>query len=126
MPYDLTDNSTNQTFKGLSSSSRFANVLRAVDETRGQTLYYGNSLANCYYGASNGGQTESTKNAWGGTLAYSVVRDDPYDYAGKGKLKTATIRGDAKNLNAQLEQALISGVSQNSGEQRRFGRRGQD
>ena len=110
--YDLTDNSTNQTFKGLSSSSRFANVLRAVDETRGQTLYYGNSLANCYYGASNGGQTESTKNAWGGTLAYSVVRDDPYDYAGKGKLKTATIRGDAKNLNAQLEQALISGVSQ--------------
>lgn len=124
--YDLTDNSTNQTFKGLSSSSRFANVLRAVDETRGQTLYYGNSLANCYYGASNGGQTESTKNAWGGTLAYSVVRDDPYDYAGKGKLKTATIRRGRE----KPERPARTGADQRrfpkSGEQRRFGRRGQD
>ena len=108
--YDLTDNASNQTFKGLNTSSSYANVLRAVDETRGQALYYGNSLANCYYGASNGGQTESTKNAWGGALAYSVVIDDPYDLAGTGKTKTATIRRDASNLNAQLEQTLLAGV----------------
>ena len=108
--YDLTDNASNQTFKGLNTSSSYANVLRAVGETRGQALYYGNSLANCYYGASNGGQTESTINAWGGALAYSVVVDDPYDLAGTGKVKTATIRRDASNLNAQLEQALLAGV----------------
>ena len=108
--YDLTDNASNQTFKGLNTSSSYANVLRAVDETRGQALYYGNSLANCYYGASNGGQTESTKNAWGGALAYSIVVDDPYDLAGTGKVKTAAIRRDASNLNAQLEQVLLAGV----------------
>lgn len=108
--YDLTDNASNQVYKGLDVSSKYTSVIQAVDATRGQVLYYGSSLANCYYGASNGGQIESTKNAWGSALAYSVVKDDPYDYTGAGKVKTATIRKDAGNLNAQLKQALQNGV----------------
>lgn len=33
-----------------------------------------------YYTASNGGQTESVKTAWGsGSYSYLQVKDDPYD-----------------------------------------------
>lgn len=33
-----------------------------------------------YYTASNGGQTESVKNAWGsGSYSYLQIKDDPYD-----------------------------------------------
>ena len=77
--YDLTDTGE-QVFKGYSSSSDYADVVRAVDETRGGTLYYGGALAQCCVCASNGGQTESIKNAWGTSgLDYLGVKDDPYD-----------------------------------------------
>ena len=75
--YDVTDNSSNQVFKGYNDA--YGNVIYAVRGTAGLTLYAGSSLAACYYTASNGGQTESTKNAWGNALSYSVVKDDPYD-----------------------------------------------
>ncbi|HIU33541.1 MAG TPA: SpoIID/LytB domain-containing protein, partial [Candidatus Pullichristensenella excrementigallinarum] len=68
--YDVTDTTSDQVFKGYNSG--YSNVIRAVDETKGVLVYSGSSLASCYYGASNGGQTESTKNVWGGNLSYSV------------------------------------------------------
>ena len=77
--YDLTDNTTHQVFKGYNSA--YKNVIAAVDGTRGQCLISGGSYAGCWYTASNGGQTESTKNIWGGTISYSTVKDDPYDLA---------------------------------------------
>lgn len=110
--YDVVDNTANQVFKGYNGSSSYASVVKAVDGTKGIVLYYGNSLAQCYYGSSNGGQTESTKNAWGSTLKYSVVMDDPYDLESTGTTKSANIRRDAKDLNASLKAALISGVEQ--------------
>lgn len=109
--YHLVDNTTNQVFKGLNTSSSYASVLRAVDETKGIALYYGGALALCYYSASNGGQTESSKNAWGGALGYCTIKDDPYDLASSGTVKSASIRKDAGGLNAQLETALKGGVA---------------
>ena len=107
--YHVTDTTSDQVFKGYNSGQN--KVIQAVDETDGRVLYAGSSMASCYYGASNGGQTESTKNAWGSSLSYSTVKDDPYDLEHpSAKKTTATIRKDAKNLNASLEAALISGA----------------
>lgn len=107
--YHLTDTTSDQVFKGYNSSQ--SRVIQAVNETSGRVLYAGSSLASCYYSASNGGQTEATKNAWGSSLSYSVVKDDPYDLEHpSAKKTTATIRKDAAKLNASLEAALIAGT----------------
>lgn len=110
--YHVVDNTNDQVFKGYNASSSYASVVKAVDATKGGVLYYGDSLAACYYSASNGGQTESSGNIWGGKLAYSVVKDDPYDYESNGTKKSATIKKDASGLDANLKTALISGMTE--------------
>ena len=71
--WHMVDTATDQVYRGYTAA--YARVIQAVDETRGMALYAGSSLASCYYSASNGGQTESTRNVWGGSLAYSTVKD---------------------------------------------------
>ena len=44
--YDIADNA-DQVFKGCNDASDYANVVRAVDETKGGVLYYDGSLAQC-------------------------------------------------------------------------------
>ena len=108
--YHVVDTTADQVFRGYNGS--YGRVIQAVNETRGQALYAGSGLAACYYGASNGGQTEATRNVWGGALAYSVVKDDPYDLANpSAKAKSAAIRRDATGLDARLSQALLDGAA---------------
>ena len=108
--YDLTDTGDALSYRGYSGASEYANVLRAVDETRGQALYYEGSPATCYFCDSNGGQIESAANALDAALPYSEVRDDPYDLEGSGPKKTASIRKDAQELEPRLSQALQAGL----------------
>ncbi len=75
--YDVVDTTADQVFKGYDAS--LANVIKAVDETRGIVGMAGSSFAQCYYTASNGGQIASTRQIWGGTVSYSQMKDDPYD-----------------------------------------------
>ncbi len=107
--YDVVDGANDQVFRGYVSS--YTRVIQAVNETRGVVLYAGSSLAACFYSASNGGQTEATKNIWGSNLSYSIVKDDKYDLESAGKKKTAVINKDASGLNANLKAALISGMA---------------
>jgi SpoIID/LytB domain protein len=109
--YDVVDNPNDQVFKGYNSS--YKNVIAAVDGTRGVVLAYGGNLAACYYAASNGGQTESTKNAWGSSIAYSVVKDDPYDLESGATYRSVTFSKDltGKTLNANLYAALVAGMT---------------
>ncbi|MGN0185595.1 MAG: SpoIID/LytB domain-containing protein [Aristaeellaceae bacterium] len=107
--YDVVDTPTDQVFKGYNASQ--TRVIQAVQETAGLALYSGSALASCYYSASNGGQTEATKNAWGNSLSYSVVKDDPYDLGNTSAKKTiARIAKDADGLHPSLEGALLEGV----------------
>lgn len=109
--YDVTDSTADQVFKGLSTAKEYAGVIEAVDETRGGVLYYGNSLAQCYYCASNGGQTESTRNAWSAVLPYSMVKDDLYDLENTAATsRTAVISKDLSDLKPELKQALAEGL----------------
>ena len=116
--YDLSDSGDALSFRGYNAAPEYADAIRAVDETRGQVLYYGDSPATCYFCDSNGGQTESAQHAFGASLPYSVVMDDPYDLEGAGPKKTALLRKDATELRIELVDALIAGMA---GELERLG-----
>lgn len=76
--FDVYDSTRDQVYRGLGSDH--VNALRAVRETAGQALKYKGELAQTYYSASNGGQTETAFNAWGRErLPYTRLAPDPYD-----------------------------------------------
>ena len=76
--YDLVDNTNDQVYRGYQKEN--VNAAQAVAETEGVCGYDGDTLAMCYYTASNGGQIELAKNVWGeGEGAYITMHDDPYD-----------------------------------------------
>ena len=79
--YDLVDNTNDQAFKGYIEGH--AKSEQAVKETRGLCGYYKGDLAQCYYAASNGGQTELVQTVWEGREAYPYYAsvEDPYDIA---------------------------------------------
>ncbi len=76
--YDLVDNTNDQAYYGVKVENK--NAAQAVKETEGLCGYYQGSLAECYYSASNGGQTELASHVWGkGNYNYLLMADDPYD-----------------------------------------------
>ncbi len=116
--YDMVDTVTDQLYKGTPSSN--ANCQKAVDETAGMVLRYGNGYAETYYSSSNGGQTESAENIWGGKgYGYLTVKDDPYDAASaSAKTKTFTIKrdlqtGQNQSLLALLKKKAVECLKQN-------------
>jgi len=111
--YDVTDTTSDQVFRGYNSG--YDNVRRAVEATKGMVLGYNGKLAACYYGASNGGQTESTKNVWGSDLPYSVVKDDKYDLESASKCNTVTLKKNQTDvgMNTSLKAALVAGMAAN-------------
>lgn len=75
----ITDQSTiDQAFRA-SRFEGYPNAYAGVEKTRGQLLYYNNSLARCYYSNSNGGRTTSGKDYWNEDYPYLIAQDDPYD-----------------------------------------------
>ena len=117
--YDVTDTASDQVYKGYNGTSDYAEVVRAVDETRGGVVYFDNSLAQCTTCQSNGGQTESARNAWGTVLPYTEVRDDPFDFESpSATVKTAVINKDLTDLNPILRTALIEGMRARFAEQK--------
>ena len=77
--YDVVDTTNDQVFRGYISG--YGNAEKAVEATYGVCGFYKGKLAQCYYAASNGGQTELVESVWpgGGDYGYYAVTDDPYD-----------------------------------------------
>ena len=76
--YDVVDNTNDQVYRGYDVSN--VNAVRAIRETAGVSGMYAGAFALCYYTASNGGQTESPVNVWGGEpVPYLTIKEDPYD-----------------------------------------------
>lgn len=101
MAYDVVDNTNDQVYRGRRPENLLAAA--AVDETRGVCGFYKGALAMCYYGASNGGQTELKQHVWdnGTDGGYLDMRDDPYDLANPlSKVNTATIPKHADTVEA--------------------------
>lgn len=109
--FDVADVAGDLIFKGYSTDKNYANAVKAVDATRGWQLWYGDALAKCSTTASNGGQTESSENAWGKKLAYSVVKEDPYDLESAAIKRSATLGKNGEGINASLRSALVKGMA---------------
>ena len=79
--YDLVDNTNDQVFRGYLAG--YSRSEQAVAETRGICGFYKGELAQCYYSASNGGQTELVQTVWSSRKPYDYYSfgDDPYDVA---------------------------------------------
>ena len=61
-------------------STSYASAHKAVDDTFGEVLFYNGKVINsCPYSASNGGRIISSQERWGGTRAWLISKDDPYD-----------------------------------------------
>lgn len=77
--YDLVDNTNDQVYRGYQKENENANA--AVRDTAGICGYDHNTLANCYYTASNGGQVEIPEHVWGKNAGgqYITMHEDPYD-----------------------------------------------
>ncbi|MBQ9010311.1 MAG: SH3 domain-containing protein [Clostridia bacterium] len=76
--YDVVDTTSDQVYNGTPTGKEVCE--QAVRETAGQIGLIDGEYMATFYTASNGGQTESVKNAWGSSnYSYLTVRDDPYD-----------------------------------------------
>lgn len=76
--YDVVDTTADQVYNG--SPTERDRAAEAVDATRGIVAMNDGKLTGTYYTASNGGQTESARNAWGSSgVNYLTVKDDPFD-----------------------------------------------
>lgn len=96
--YDVVDNTNDQVYRGTPSGS--ANCKAAVDATRGIVSMAGDSLVETYYTASNGGQTESSQNAWGSARSYLIVKNDPFDLANTdAEVRKTTVYADFNDAN---------------------------
>ena len=77
--YDVVDNTNDQSYNGVKAEN--INAAQAVKETQGLCCFYNGQLGQCYYTASNGGQTELGIHAWndGSDDGPLKMTDDPYD-----------------------------------------------
>ncbi len=102
--YDVVDTTADQVYKGFDSG--LTNVIKAVVETRGIVGMVNGQFAQCYYTASNGGQIASTKQIWGGSVAYIEMKEDPYDFENPlSREKTAFLPKNPQ-YGSKLETAL--------------------
>jgi len=115
--YDVEDTTNDQAYKGRSSSSPMSE--QAVKDTQGLCGTYKGQLAQCYYSASNGGQTELGQHVWPvddpDAYGYMDMRDDPYDYendASVVKRFTLPKKPKEKGIGPALHSALVLALSE--------------
>ena len=110
--YDVTDTADDQVFKGL--DARYTLPIQAVDETRGMVGMYNGEYAECFYCASNGGQTALATDVWGeGDFGYLQMRDDPYDLENPESIvRTALVPRSAAEMDLELYGLLLEALAQ--------------
>lgn len=114
--YDVEDTTNDQAYRGRTTNSPLSE--QAVRETEGLCGTYNGRLAQCFYSASNGGQTELGQHVWPTSepdaYGYMSMRDDPYDYENDASMvKRFTLPKNAKKggINEALHQVLVTALS---------------
>jgi len=74
--YDMEDNQNSQVYMGYDYEKPSTN--RAVDETRGQMIYYDGELIQAFYHSTSGGSTENSENVWYEAVPYLRGVDDEF------------------------------------------------
>lgn len=75
-PYHLESTVIDQVYGGSGMEDERAR--KAVRETEGEMLYYGNEPARTFYHSSCGGKTEAAENVWGSNFPYLKTVDDEF------------------------------------------------
>lgn len=79
--YDMEDNQNSQVYMGYDYEKPSTN--RAVDETKGEMIYYNDKLIQAFYHSTSGGSTENSENVWFESLPYlRGVNDEFSDNSG--------------------------------------------
>ena len=114
--YDVEDTTNDQAYRGRTTNSPLSE--QAVTETAGLCGVYRGALAQCFYSASNGGQTELGQHVWPTSdpdaYGYMDMRDDPYDLENKNsvvKRYTLHKKPSEKGLGTALHQALVEAMA---------------
>ncbi len=110
--YDVVDTTNDQVFKGYNPA--YTNAFEAVRATAGVVGTYQGKLAICYYGASNGGQTELVENVWSGRGAWGFyqITDDPYDLENPESLvRSARLKKDGTGLRSKFMELIAQALS---------------
>lgn len=109
--YDVVDTTNDQVFKGVSASNK--NAAKAVSDTAGIVVTVNGKIADGFYSASNGGQTEIPENVWKGKTdadCYAVV-DDPWDLANPDSLtRSAVLMKDGTGLYRWMTRLIREAV----------------
>ncbi len=79
--FDINADVSGQVYKGYSAEILPGGhrVVAAVDDTRGQVIYYDNELVEAVYHANAGGYTASSENIWNNPVPYLRATPSPYD-----------------------------------------------
>lgn len=114
--YDVEDTTNDQAYHGRTTYSPLSE--QAVRETEGLCGAYRGSLAQCFYSASNGGQTELGQHVWPTSdpdaYGYMDMRDDPYDYendASVVKRFTLTKKPGENGIAPALHSVLVTALA---------------
>lgn len=75
--FDLCASTDCQAYNGY--SGEYPNSSKAVDQTKGQLIYYKNQLIDAVFFATSGGRTESCENVWSSSVPYLKGVDDKYE-----------------------------------------------
>ena len=108
--WDVADTTADQVFKGFNAD--YANVIAAVNATRGVVGTYRGAFAACYYTASNGGEVAEPGDVWSGSGDYGYItrHADPYDLENPrslvNALSFAADLSDCAALRGLLEEAV--------------------
>ena len=115
--YNVEDTTNDQAYRGRTTSSPLSE--QAVKETAGLCGVYHGALAQCFYSASNGGQTELGQHVWPTSdpdaYGYMDMRDDPYDLENKNsvvKRYTINKKPGEKGIGTALHQAFVEAMSE--------------
>lgn len=110
--YDVEDTTNDQAYKGRTDDSPLSE--QAVRETAGLCGVYRGELAQCFYSASNGGQTELGQHVWPTSdpdaYGYMDMRDDPFDYENEAsvvKRYTIARKPGSEGVGTALHSALV-------------------
>ena len=109
--WDVVDTTNDQVFRGVSENT--VNAARAVAETAGLLLTRNGRLVECYYSASNGGQTEIPAHVWGSgeTAGKYEIADDPWDAGNPDSLtRSATLKKDGTGLYRRITGLIREAV----------------
>jgi stage II sporulation protein D len=84
----ISDTDGHQVFQDLAQlrkrfGDRYSEIMnpikRAVEETRGEVIYYQNELIDALFFSTSNGKTEDPRNVWGGSLPYIRVVNSQWD-----------------------------------------------